>query len=96
MKIQLKNKLTETTIQIETEHNDPDKAIQLKFSGNADEVSIFKREISETYGFYGHTIDLKQTTNLDLASGVRSLTSFEVVFITPEIKPKPLPPDVQS
>lgn len=50
-----------------------------------------KREIAESYGFYGHLVDIKAISNLDLQSAVRKLPSFEVISIKPAIASSPLP-----
>lgn len=90
-------------LTLSTDHDDPDKAVTPSVSVDSDEVSnqdyIKERLISElntSYGFYGHLVSFDSTTNLDLSAAVRSLPSFELVSIEPEIMPRPLPDDVNS
>jgi hypothetical protein len=105
VKISLRYKPTRTEFTIEAQHNDPDKLIELNFKAkNLEEQPIvdalkdnsLKYELENQYGHYGHRIVLASTTNLDLASAVRYLSSFELINIEPRIAPIPLPKDVQS
>lgn len=105
MKINLRYKVTGTEIIIETQHNDPDESIEIDFRAKNQEEQLvadalgantLKYEIERQHGFYGHRIELDSTTNLDLAHAVRSLPSFDLISIEPQIKPSPLPEGVQT
>jgi hypothetical protein len=76
-------------LKIETEHNDPDKKINPVVTGDA--KYTFIKEVDASYGHYGHTISLDNTSNLDLSVACRKLPSFKFISATPEIKPTPLP-----
>ena len=92
MLIKISHKLTRIDLDITTQHDEPDRLVQLNIDPNNQEIiDIFNRELSESYGFYGHLIDLSALANLDLSIAVKQLPSFEVMEITPVIKPNPLP-----
>ena len=76
---------------IETEHNDPDRAIAVEFIGDENAIASFIREASDgKYGYYGHIFHLESTTNLDLQKVVYELPGFEVLSIEPEIEARSL------
>jgi hypothetical protein len=88
---------------ISTPHNDPDKSfspvLEIEAIAPGLEESVrgdLQREVEESHGFYGHTMKLERSTNLDLSASVRKLPSFKVLSIEPEIKPNPLPEGVQT
>lgn len=89
MIIELQHKITKRQIVIETEVEDADSLTTMSFDGQHQEVLIY--ELSQSYGYYGHRVDIEQTTNLDLAAAVRKLPSFEVISIDPEPNPSGLP-----
>lgn len=89
MIITLKHKYTQEEHTIQTEGNDPDKPVTPTITGGS--IDTLRSELSESYGHYGHTIDLESTTNLDLQAAVHALPSFEAVSIKPAIAPNPLP-----
>jgi hypothetical protein len=89
MIIELKHKITECQIIIETEVDDADSLTTITIDGQHQEA--LSHELNESYGHYGHIFDIEQTTNLDLAAAVKKLPSFEVVSIDPEPTPSELP-----
>lgn len=107
MNIQMTYKPMSLMIIIETDHNDPNKGVSPIVDIQHDSFVVpselkdsvkraLTEEVSESFGFYGHTMNLGSTTNLDLAHAVRSLPSFTVISVDPQINPKPLPLGVQS
>jgi len=91
MKIIFRHKELDYEVAIATPHNDPDKTFLLETDDG-----MLKREISEGYGFYGHSIDVSNISNLDLQAVGRKLPSFEVVNVEPAIAARPLPKGVLS
>jgi hypothetical protein len=91
-------------ITVSTPNNEPDSTVSLTLGINVDDdetkaflEKAFLKELSEGYGFYGHTINLENLNNLDLSAAVRQLESFVFVSQEPEIiKPNPLPEGVQT
>lgn len=95
MKITLSHKQFPQVIHtISTPHNDPDKLVNPSLAGI--DLNTLKAELSQAYGHYGHTIDLENTTNLDLQAASYKLPSFEVVSVEPAIAPNPLPDNALS
>lgn len=101
MKIKLSHIIGVVTIT--TDHNDPDEIVYPQISVESGNNKIQKHieerlraEINRGSGFYGHTMDFDNTTNLDLSAAVTSLSSFEVISIEPKITPNPLPDGVKT
>lgn len=86
MEIKFRSKQLDYEVEIVTPHNDPDKSFSLKVDDDT-----LRREISDGYGFYGHSVDINNINNLDLQSIARKLASFAVISINPAIAPNPLP-----
>jgi hypothetical protein len=74
---------------VETSHNDPDKQVSPGISGDA--KNLFIKEIESSYGYYGHTIEITSTSNLDLNVACHKLPSFKLVSIEPKISANSLP-----
>jgi hypothetical protein len=91
MKIIFRHKELDYEVAIATPHDDPDKTFPLETDDG-----ILKRDIGEGYGFYGHSIDIDNISNLDLQAVGRKLSSFEVVSVEPTIAPHRLPKGVLS
>lgn len=92
MQINLIEKATQQPLIIETQHNDPDKRVELNYIGEKNTIFSFVREVKQgKHGHYGHIFQLDSTTNLDLQSVVYDLEGFEVLSLTPPIKANPLP-----
>jgi len=89
MILKLRHKQTGEEIVIETPHDDPDRSFQFSYSG--DYSQALKTELLESYGHYGHGIELEAITNLDLQAAAYKLPSFEVVNVQPQINPSALP-----
>jgi hypothetical protein len=94
MIIELKHKITGRQIIIETNVDDAGsptsiKITSLKMDGQHQEA--LQHELGQSYGHYGHMLDIEQTNNLDLAAAVRKLPSFDVVSIDPEPTASDLP-----
>lgn len=102
MKIELKHDLG--AVILTTPHNDPDEPVSptIEFEpvarGLEDIIRRdFERETRSLYGHYGHSVDIKSTTNLDLRAAVHQMPSFKVILLEPErIKPNPLPEGVDT
>lgn len=85
-------------ISIKTPHNDPDRAVRPEYEGHAAAIGFLKALLRKCYGFYGHSFDPDETTNLDLGQAVRQpsdlgegIKLWELISIEPEIKPNKLP-----
>ncbi len=89
MIVELKHKITGRQIIIETDVDDADSPTSFKMDGQHQEA--LQHELGQSYGHYGHVLDIEQTTNLDLAAAVRKLPSFDVVSIDPEPTASDLP-----
>ncbi|MBW4666474.1 MAG: hypothetical protein KME60_03260 [Cyanomargarita calcarea GSE-NOS-MK-12-04C] len=90
MQIKLLHRVTNEYYTINTDNGFADDAtINPDYLG--DRVEYLTRELETSYGYYGHTINPIETTNIDLAVAVRSLPSFEVLSIDPEPTPSKLP-----
>ena len=83
-------------VTIKTPHNDPDDIAPVVFGGKVSDVLDVQLGLSGASGYYGHSIDLKRTTNLDLQFAIVSLPLWEVLSVSPQISPNPLPPGVVS
>lgn len=92
MKINLIELSTQSPLILETEHDDPDKRIEIEYIGDENTIDSFIREASEgQYGYYGHIFHLDSTTNLDLQKVVYGLKKFDVLSVEPEIEARSLP-----
>lgn len=91
MQINLIEAATELPVILETEHDDPDKAIALEYIGEQNAIADFIRATEGKYGYYGHIFNLDSTTNLDLQKVVYELEGFEVLSVEPKIKARSLP-----
>ncbi len=89
MIITLRHKTTQEIITISTDSSDADEPVTFTTDGNHKDMLM--HELSESYGHYGHGIDLEETTNLDLQAAAYKLPTFEVVSIAPVITPNQLP-----
>lgn len=93
MLIILRDPLDEN-LEIKTEHDDPDRQVTLTILGQS--RNLFLKELSNSYGYYGHTINPETTSNLDLTVACHKLPSFKVEKIEPQISVRPLSEGVVS
>ena len=81
MKIQL-----ELDIEIETPDQDPDRVVRPKYRGDPDIIAFLKAQLSESYGFYGHSFNPDRATNLDLWAAI-----IKIEWEVQEVDRAPLP-----
>jgi hypothetical protein len=84
-------------VRINSTSDDPDESVKpevifqkgdLGRNVDLDDVQfIFYSELRSASGFYGHTFDIIDTTNLDLIAALSSMDTFDVVSIEPDIRP---------
>jgi hypothetical protein len=90
MKIILTHKITEVVCTITTDNDDAHTPDTPLIEADGHETAL-EYELVQACGFAGHTFDLENCSNIDLAAAVRSLPSFDLESIEPEIMPDPLP-----
>ena len=73
-------------LTVETNSDDPDETIDITIDAEVEVLedyleSLLVEELENTYGFHGHSIDLEDTTNLDLYAACLTLSSFKVITV---------------
>jgi hypothetical protein len=95
MLVKIKHIETQVELEIRTASYDPDDLAELTIEAPILEET-FKRELNQSYGFYGHKVNSASVTNLDLSYAVGTLPSFEVLEIEPIVTPNKLPDNAVS
>lgn len=95
MKISVRHKITRDVLEIRTASNNPDTPVKPAYPSHPS-TEVLKSELRSQSGFYGHTIDPDNTTNLDLYVALKNLETFALESATPVPKPNPLPEGVQT
>lgn len=90
MKIILDHKFGKVQIETQNDSADDLQTLEITAFGQKEIIKKYlkneiKKELKDSSGFYGHTFDISSTTNLDLGQAVRSLPSFKLVSISPEL-----------
>jgi hypothetical protein len=86
--------LPDVIVTLTTEHDDPEleTGVSVKVEPPEAEKLILaklKREEEGLYGHYGHRINFKRVTNLDLQAAMPNLKAFTLISINPEMKADP-------
>lgn len=96
MKVKLKHRVSGSMAEIGTDHDRPNGAVKVALEVEPFLKRDLQQELEAIPGFYGHVVRLDAITNLDLSYVVRSLPSFELISVEPQINPSPLPENVQT
>lgn len=90
MEIKLQHKITGEICTITTDNNEAHEPSTPLIECDGHETAL-EYELSNSYGYAGHTFDLENASNIDLSAAVRNLPSFDLESIEPEVKANPLP-----
>lgn len=84
-------RLGRLNVTVETPHHDPHAPIVPEYSGQERDVEYFLDDLEGSYGYYGHILDIENTTNLDLYAAIAKLEHWEIleIDIIPQAKPLP-------
>lgn len=93
----LNNNYFDSKVTIVTNNDTTDDVITLKIVGDDYDMSELRRELNDVSGgIYGHIFDIDDTTNLDLSYALKTLPSFSLISVEPELTVNSLNEDLKT